>query len=371
MKFAFCLIKYFTFGGLQRSFLQIARTCGARGHEIDVFTPEWDGDVPQWLNLKQVKVKGFTNHRRRESLAEKLAEHVKRGSYDAVVGFSKMPGLDIYYAGDACFAAHAEKKSRVYRLTPRCRRYLDLERAVFDSTYKTRILLVSELEKTLYQKYYGTADERFHILPPNLSAERMAPPNAGEMRAELRNEFDIGRDDYVILMVGSGFRTKGVDRSLEAVAALPESIRAKTWLIIIGKDNFSPFRRMAKKLKVADNLLFFPGRPDILRFMVGADLLLHPAYRENTGTVLLEAMAAGLPVLVTDVCGFAPHVKRADAGRLVLSPFQQKTLNKMLIDMLTSARKHQWSANGKTYVSTTDLYSRSEKAASIIEEVAS
>ena len=65
---------------------------------------------------------------------------------------------------------------------------------------------------------------------------------------------------------------------------------------------------------------FLKGRSDIPRFLLGADLLIHPAYNENTGTVLLEALVAGLPVLVTDVCGYAHYITDANCGRVVPSP---------------------------------------------------
>ena len=49
-------------------------------------------------------------------------------------------------------------------------------------------------------------------------------------------------------------------------------------------------------------------------FYHAADYLVHAARTENTGTVLIEAMICGLPVLVTGNCGFAFHVHDADAG---------------------------------------------------------
>ena len=64
---------------------------------------------------------------------------------------------------------------------------------------------------------------------------------------------------------------------------------------------------------------FLGGRSDVPRFLLGADLLIHPAYHENTGTALLEALVAGLPVLVTDVCGYAHYIAEADAGRVLPS----------------------------------------------------
>ena len=52
--------------------------------------------------------------------------------------------------------------------------------------------------------------------------------------------------------------------------------------------------------------------------------MVHPAHNENTGTVLLEAIAAGLPVLATDVCGYADHITAAEAGTVLDSPFDQE-----------------------------------------------
>ena len=47
MRIAFCLYKYFPFGGLQRDFLRIALACQARGHAVRVYTLEWRGEVPE------------------------------------------------------------------------------------------------------------------------------------------------------------------------------------------------------------------------------------------------------------------------------------------------------------------------------------
>ena len=57
MKLAFCLYKYFPFGGLQRDFLRIALACQARGHTIRVYTLDWEGDVPLGFDLVRVPVR--------------------------------------------------------------------------------------------------------------------------------------------------------------------------------------------------------------------------------------------------------------------------------------------------------------------------
>jgi UDP-glucose:(heptosyl)LPS alpha-1,3-glucosyltransferase len=101
--------------------------------------------------------------------------------------------------------------------------------------------------------------------------------------------------------------------------------------------------------------------------MLGADLLIHPAYSELAGMVLLEAMIAGLPVLATDVCGYAFHIERAQAGRVLDSPFEQAGLNRLLAWMLEAPERRQWSENGIRYGQTQDLYSMPEVVADVIE----
>ena len=140
----------------------------------------------------------------------------------------------------------------------------------------------------------------------------------------------------------------------------------RTRLIAIGSDNASSFVKLAKTLGVYDRFQVFYGRDDIPRFLQGGDLLLHPAYYENSGMVILEAIVAGLPVLVTDNCGYAFYVEEAVTGRVVASPFSQEDLNQLLEQMLTSSERQKWSINGIAYGQSHDLYSMAESAAKLI-----
>lgn len=83
--------------------------------------------------------------------------------------------------------------------------------------------------------------------------------------------------------------------------------------------------------------------------------------------MLLEALVAGLPVLVTDVCGYAHYITDADCGRVVPSPFEQRTLDQLLTQMLSDEQQRAtWSRNGLAYAASADLYSMPQKAADVI-----
>ena len=369
MKLAFVLFKYFPYGGLQRDMLRMAVACQQRGYEIHVYTLSWQGDIPAGLQVHQLTVRGVRNFVRYRNFIRQLQQQLQQHPVAAVVGFNRMSGLDVYYAADPCFRQeHVENKSRLVWLLGRYRFFLQQEEAVFGAASRTLVLMISALQLQYYKQYYATPDSRIRMLPPGIARDRMADENRAQIRAVFRQEFGLVDDQLLLLSVGSGFNMKGFDRGLVAVAALPDALRQRARLFIIGQDKQGPVQRLVQRLGLQDNVRLFTGRDDIPRFLQGADLLLHPARHENTGTVLVEALVAGLPVLTTATCGYAFHVEHARAGRVVPSPFQQSVLNRTLHEMLCSEQRETWSANGIAYGQQQDLYSLHEKAADYIHE---
>lgn len=368
MQLAFILYKYFPFGGLQRDFMRIALECQKRGHRIRVYTMIWQGEIPEGFEVLIAPVKAFFNHNRNEKFRAWVKADMTKRPVDKVIGFNKMPDLDIYYAADPCFEDKAQNlRHKFYKKTGRYRHFYEYEHAVFSPQSKTHILMISELQQPLFVKHYQTPAERFHLLPPGIAIDRKAPSNAFEIRQAFRQEFHIKDDELLITQIGSGFKTKGLDRSLKALASLPSELKKKTKFIVIGQDDPRSFLLMIKKLGLSEQVTILKGRSDIPRFLLGADVLIHPAYNENTGTILLEAMVAGLPVLVTDVCGYAHYIKEANCGVVVDSPFDQQVLNQALQSMLTNpSSRLSWQQNGLNYAESADIYSMPERAADII-----
>lgn len=367
-RLAFAVAKYFEFGGMQRSFMRIARECAQRGHEVHLFTAAWQGARPPDLAIHVLDSRGLTNHGTYRRFGFALQGALAGAGFDCVVGGTKVAGLDVYYAGDPCYVAKVdEHRHPLYKLLPRYRALRSLEAAVFAASMDTEIILIAHQERERFMRYYGTDATRFHLLPPGIDKERLLRTRpTPEALTALRAGLGLHRDGFMLLNVGARFRTKGIDRVLRALAALPSATRSRTRLVVVGEDDMRPFQRLARTLGIGGQLVFTGARQDVADFYYGADLLVHPAYTENTGTTLIEAMVCGLPVLTTANCGFAFHVRAAGAGELCPEPFDQQVFNRMLAAMLDHERLVAWRAKGPEYCARNDLYSLITRAADLI-----
>lgn len=371
MKLAFCLLKYFPFGGLERDFLRIAQECKKKGFEIIVYTISWEGDVPEEFDIRFVPKKGLSNHKKVKNFSNWIQNDLKANPVDLLIGFNRLSNLDVYYAADYCYKAKMqEQRSFLSQLTSRYKIYSSFENDVFSADSATEILMIAEKQIKIFQKYYNTPNERFHLLPPGISKDRKRDSNYETGRCEFRKEFDIKDDQFLILQVGSGFVTKGVKRSILSISSLPEKIKSKTKFFIVGSDKSDSLKKLVSSLGLDKNILFLGGRSDIPRFLSGADLMIHPAINENTGTTLLEAVVAGLPVICTETCGYAFHIEKAKAGKVISAPFNQAELNKELEIILDKEKLANYSKNCLDYADSADIYSMPQKAAELIANYA-
>jgi UDP-glucose:(heptosyl)LPS alpha-1,3-glucosyltransferase len=370
MKIAFCLFEYSPYSGLSLDFRRILLESLKRGHDAHVFVSAWHGKALEGVPFTLLPAWRFaSNHTKNKQFHDKLRSELTGNRFDIVVGFNKMPGLDVYYGADICYVGRTEQHPALLKLGQRYKRRKSFEAAVFGLQSKTLILSLSERQKSEYQEHYFTPNERFHLLPPTLdSSFSPIADRAGETE-KLRQELDIPVNDLLLMFIGSGFATKGLDRAILALASLPMDLQERTSLIVVGDDDENQYRKQAERLKVSRQVRFLGGRSraDIPKLLAAGDLMVHPAYGENTGTVLLEAIAAGLPVLATDACGYADHIKAAGAGTVLDSPFEQDALNTRLVAMLTSPDQASWSTNGQRYGKDPALYQMPSKAVDAIE----
>jgi UDP-glucose:(heptosyl)LPS alpha-1,3-glucosyltransferase len=376
VKIAMLIYQYFPYGGQQRDFMKILCACVEAGHLIEVYCLKWQGDKPPaGVKVHIVPVSAVSRHVLYQRFTEWTQSALKKMSPDVVIGFSKMPGLDIYFAADPCFAARMQAERRyLSRYLPRYRHFMRYEKAVFAADSGTQVLLLSPQQQQDFLQFYPHCAERLHMLPPGISPDRCPDGDNAQHRRSHRqtllSELGVADDSLLVLQIGSGFRVKGVDRSIRAMASLPGNIRRRVSLLLVGQDKPDRYRRLAAKLGVVEQVHFLGGRDDVPRFLAASDLLLHPAYHESAGYTLLEAIINGLPVLTTDTCGFAFHVRQAGAGQVSPSPFSQQDLNARLHEMLISSDREKWQQNGLQYASKVDLFGMADQALNIIAQTA-
>jgi UDP-glucose:(heptosyl)LPS alpha-1,3-glucosyltransferase len=365
MRLVFAIVSLFPWGGLQRDCLRLARAVKQAGHQVTILAARIHGELPPELDVKVLPVRAFTNHGRNRRFGE--AVRGAAAGFDRIVGFNKLPGLDVLYCGDVCFAGR--KRGFWSALNPRVRGMLALEEACFAPSSRTRVLALTEPQIAAYRRAWRTPAERITLLPPPIDAARRHPEFRNDgTRERVRAELGIKETTIVLLSIGTSTRTKGFDRT---VSALPEFPQAKLLIcgVVADTREGTALLDQARSLGVADRVRLLGPRADVPELIAAADVFVHPARTENTGNVILEAIINGLPVVTTEGCGFACHVRSAQAGIVLREPFTIPGLVDALERAVHPSCREMWSANAGCYGKNPELFSGIDRAVRAILEV--
>lgn len=364
MRLALVISSLFPSGGLQRECVTIARALAMTGHHATIVTADYravvdTGGVP----VEHWKVGGLINPGRDLRLGQMLRS--RRDRFDRVVGFNKMPNLDIYFSGDPAYRELA--RSHWQWLSPKFHGQQALERQVFGPAGPRLVIVLSARQIDSYRRYWGTDQDRFRLLPPTLDPGRRHPELRVWRRDAMRRELGIAEGTVLWLAVANAPRTKGLDRTLHALARFPSAA-----LVIVGVEPASSrgraIRWQAARFGVRERVQLLGYREDMPELMAAADLLVHPARLDTTGMVILEAIVNGLPAIATSICGFAPHVDDAGAGIVLKTPFTHDDFERALTAALDPSVRGRWSENGITYGRSPWLTSGHDEAVKLILE---
>ena len=138
----------------------------------------------------------------------------------------------------------------------------------------------------------------------------------------IRGQLGLAPADIAIGMVGQVGRRKGVDILIEAARQLLRENNSLVFLIAgpnaTGEEEFAQrMYRAAGEPELRGRVRFLGSRPDIPDFLASLDLFVLPTRAEPFGIVVIEAMGAGLPVVVSKVGGVPEIVSSPEIGRLV------------------------------------------------------
>ncbi len=177
----------------------------------------------------------------------------------------------------------------------------------------------------------GIPDSEFHRIYCGVDLERYRPRTAEERRA-LRAKLDVPEDARLVVSVGSVIPRKGMDRVLDAWRQTSPVV-GRDLLVVLGPDRVengllpefvehaAGLRRAAEAPNLAGTVRFMGQVEEVEEYMGASDVFLFLSRREGLGNVILEALASGLPCIVSPLDGIgADLVAEGETGLVAEHP---------------------------------------------------
>jgi len=160
------------------------------------------------------------------------------------------------------------------------------------------------------------------------------PPVDPDARAKVRAELGIPEDGFIVGFLGRLHPAKNPDMLVRAFRA---AAGANTWLVMAGEGDLRPVVEAAAA--GADNIRLLGYRTDVARLYQAYDLLAFPSREEQMPMVLLEAMAAGLPIVATRIDGPAEFLPEPEA--VLFETEDEAALTKILREQFARGQRRQ------------------------------
>jgi UDP-glucose:(heptosyl)LPS alpha-1,3-glucosyltransferase len=249
--------------------------------------------------------------------------------------------------------------------SPRLLTYLWLERMRFAPQKRRRIVAASgALASAMRQSYPATANVMTVIAPgvdmPDLiAAERL------QQQSDARKSLGLPLTGTCVLFVGNDFRKKGLPALIRAFAQLGD-LPADMFVAVVGKQMYrDAMYALALESGVADRVHFLGSLAHVDMAYRAADCLVHPTLQDSYAMVVLEAMAYGLPTIVSKApyCGIAEDLTDGKDSILIDDPHDANEISRHLRTVLTNesqrktlitnglafANRHTWQAAGDAH----------------------
>jgi len=199
------------------------------------------------------------------------------------------------------------------------------------SLYLPEVLVaVSETMHRQIASLPGLKRKRILTIRNAIDFEKYQAP---EERNGCREEFGLAPDQVVIGYAGRIAQAKKIDLLVRAYSNIL-AVHPEARLIIVGEGEQKPSLEMlAKRLGISQAVIWAGFRTDIPRLLAAMDIFVQPSSNEGLSLSLLEAMAAGKPVIATNVGGTAEVVSNGQAG-LLIPPHSLPALQSAMLQLL-------------------------------------
>jgi UDP-glucose:(heptosyl)LPS alpha-1,3-glucosyltransferase len=237
----------------------------------------------------------------------------------------------------SCHAAGIALRSQYKEIRPRGNRgifdrvAIHDEKTLFNSPTTRQIIAVSQLVKKQICEYYNVDEAKVAVVPNGVDLQRFEELQRSEKRDAWRRDMNLRDDERVLLFVGNEFARKGLHVVIETIARLRNyPLR----LVIVGGDNPVPFLRIAEALGITKKLIFVGSVEVPEQYFALADVFVFPTFYEPFGLVIIEAMAAGVPVITSKHAGAVEGMRHGEEGLFLENPSSVEELSTTLRRLL-------------------------------------
>jgi glycosyltransferase involved in cell wall biosynthesis len=302
-------------GGTERHLTRVLPALQRRGIEIILYVMERGGPLEAEAVGSGVRVEGPRRaqflHWPRATL--KLARFVRRERPDIVHFF--LPRPYVYGSIAAELAGHRRRIMSRRSLTDYRARYPLL--GVFERLLHGRtIALIGNSNAVVGQLKSEVGDPQKLALIHN--GIEMPPPATAVDRQRIRGALRLPGDALVIAVVANLVAYKGHRDLITGLALIND--RLPPWrLLAVGRDDGigAELKRQAETLKIADNIVWLGERADVGELLAASDIFVLPSHQEGFSNALLEAMAANVAPIATQIGGNIDAVTDDNTGLLV------------------------------------------------------
>ena len=330
MKIAFIRTEYDPFGGAERFTQSLMDDLTQNGIEVHIFARKWKSDLRGNVHLHRIGGINSPSLLRQASFVLLVNRALRKEHFDLIQSNERTLFQHIYRAGDGVHARWLELRAAhqgiLKRLSVAVNPFhlliLWLERRLFEHPELRAVIVNSNMVRAEILSRFRIAESKIVTIYNGVDLNRFHPEHRGTLGKQLREEHGVSPDIHLALFLGSGFERKGLGQVIQALAGTGPDTR----LWVVGKGDGRRYLGIAQKLGVASRVKFFGGQHNVERFYAAADFFVFPTLYDPFPSVVLEAMASGLPVITTAQCGAAEIIEHGKDGFVLADPDESDRL---------------------------------------------
>lgn len=324
-------------GGTSLFFYHLAKYFSLR-HDVHLFANKVDEEIRKNENITIHKISPFVPVELFECIIFFLlcSIKLKKAKYDiihtagtAAYGANIISCHLIHSAYEKC--VFKTKKSRlkdIYHFIYTKFNSL-LEKLIFKRNRNRFIAISHKIEKEL--ETFGVPQDRVSLIYRGVDLQEYRQDNRKKVRERLTRTLGLNKDSFLILFAGDLTRRgKGLDYLLASIKNIhDETVK----LLIAGNLRHNIYEKRVKKMGLGERVIFLGFKDDLPDIYSGCDLFVFPSLYDGFGLVVIEAMASGLPVLVSKYAGASEIIEDGKNGVIFKNPKDVESLSEIILGL--------------------------------------